>query len=346
MSYEIGINTIRLNPGSRPAHTEYCSNDALIRKVTGLDPKQDGSTHARFREEWDIDFIWTINDGPVGWGQRGRTTDMGHGEFLEGGVDKREPIHCPFEDVEEVWAFDAVEEYGLPDFDDLVAYYEKWYIGGQAACPGQVYPGGYYKTIVSGAIEAFGWDMLLLAASDRERFDKVLDSFFRLSLHHLKAWAETSIEVFMSHDDMVWSEGAFMHPDFYRRSIFPRYKELWRVLKDAGKVLLFTADGDYTEFLDDIAEAGVDGFCFEPMVPLKTVVEKFGDTHAIIGSDVDCRTLTFGTSDDVRAQIDSSLETAGDCPGYMFAVGNHIPSNVPVENAQFYISYLRAHWQR
>jgi hypothetical protein len=30
----------------------------------------------------------------------------------------------------------------------------------------------------------------------------------------------------------------------------------------------------------------------------------------------------------------------------MFAVGNHIPSNVPVENALFYFDYLRRHWQR
>ncbi len=346
MSYRIGMDTIRLRPCERLAHTEYCSNDALVRAVTGLDPAKDDRARRLFNEAWQLDFLWLTNDGPVPWAARGRTTDMGHGEFLEGGVDRRDAKPCPFASVEEVWAFDAVEEYGLPDFDGLVDYYERCHRSGRSADPEQVCPGGYYKTIVSGAIEAFGWEMLLTAASDRGRFEKVLDGFFRLSLHHYRAWAKTSIEVFMCHDDMVWSAGPFMHPDFYRRAIFPRYKELWRVLKDAGKVVLFTSDGDYTMFLDDLAEAGLDGFCFEPMVDLDEVVRRFGETHVIIGSKVDCRTLTFGTRDAIKAQVDATLELAGDCPGFMFAVGNHIPSNVPVGNALFYFDYLSANWRR
>jgi len=346
MSYRIGMDAIRLRPSDRLAHTEYCSNDALVRAVTGLDPSKDGRAGKRFNEAWQLDFLWLINDGPVPWSQRGRTTDMGHAEFLEGGVDMRAARPCPFRSVEEAWAFDAVEEYGLPDFDELVRYYEGWHRQTQGANPEQVCPGGYYKTIVSGAIEAFGWDMLLTAASDQGKFERVLDGFFRLSLHHCRAWAETSIQVFMCHDDMVWSEGPFIHPDFYRRVIFPRYRELWRVLKEAGKVVLFTADGNYTMFLDDLAEAGLDGFCFEPMVDLDEVVRRFGRTHVIIGSKVDCRTLTFGSTDAIKAQVDATLELAADCPGFMFAVGNHIPSNVPVANALFYFDYLSSNWGR
>jgi len=30
----------------------------------------------------------------------------------------------------------------------------------------------------------------------------------------------------------------------------------------------------------------------------------------------------------------------------MFAVGNHIPSNIPVANGLFYFDYLRKHWKR
>ncbi|MBN2309923.1 MAG: hypothetical protein JXR94_13195 [Candidatus Hydrogenedentes bacterium] len=339
MSYQVGIDTIHLRPTPRLAHTEYCSNDPLKRAVAA----ESGQS---FEDAWDFDFIWSVNDGPVPWWERGRVTDMGHAEFLEGGVDRRQPKTCPFTDPEQVLEFDAVAEYKLPDFDELVAYYEKAYRDGQAAHPNQVFTGGYYKTIVSGAIEAFGWEMLLMAAADLERFERVLDSIFRLSLHHYNAWAETSVEVCISHDDMVWTEGAFVHPDFYRRVIFPRYAELWAPLKRAGKKLLFCSDGNWTAFLDDIAAAGADGFIFEPMVPLKTVVEKFGQSHVIVGSDVDCRTLTFGDRPAIQAEIDSTLELAFDCPGFMFAVGNHIPSNVPVENGRFLFDYLSAHWER
>ena len=336
MSYRIGIDTINLRPTPRLAHMEYCSNDALVRHV-GED---------RFTDWLQMDVDWRTNDGPVPWSERGRTTDMGHAEFLEGGRDRRDTVHCPFSSVEEVWAFDAVEEYGLPDFDDLVTFYEDLYQNARKERPDMVEPGGYYKTIVSGAIEAFGWDMLLQAAADRDRFEKVLDGIFRLSMHHYRAWAETSIEVFICHDDMVWSEGAFMHPDFYRRVIFPRYEKLWSVLKESGKKILYCSDGDFTEFVDDLAAAGADGFIFEPLTDLETVVERFGRTHVIASSKVDARTLTFGTKDQIRAEVDATLELAFECPGFVFAVGNHIPSNVPVENAVFYIEYLKENWSR
>ena len=94
------------------------------------------------------------------------------------------------------------------------------------------------------------------------------------------------------------------------------------------------------------AEAGADGFIFEPVVPLEMVVEKFGQTHVIMGSRVDCRTLTFGGKDEIKAEVDATLELAADCPGFVCAVGNHIPSNVPVENAQFYFEYLSDNWHR
>ena len=335
MSYQIGIDTIHLRPTTRLAHTEYCSNDAIVRHI-GED---------RFAEWMELDFAWSVNDGPVGWDERGRSTDMGHAEFLEGGRDRRDTVCCPFNDVEEVWAFDAVEEYGLPDYDELVAFYEKSYTEAQSGMD-QVFTGGYYKTIVSGGIQAFGWDMFLQAAADWDRFERVLDSFFRLSMHHYRAWADTSVEVFICHDDMVWTQGAFMHPRFYRRAIFPRYKQLWRVVKEAGKTLLFCSDGDFTEFLDDLADAGADGFIFEPMTDLEAVVSKFGKTHAIVSSKVDARTLTFGTKQRIKAEVDATLELAFECPGFMFAVGNHMPSNIPVENFRFYIEYLKQNWTR
>jgi hypothetical protein len=346
VSYDIGMRAIRLEAPERLGHTEYCSNYALIRAVTGLDPRTDSSAWRKFHDAWEYDFLWIADDGPVGWEKRGRTTDMGHAEFLEDGIDRRDTVHCPFKTVEEVLSFDAVEEYGLPDFDELVAYYEQAHRNAKEGNPNQVCPGGYYKTIVSGAIQAFGWDMLLAAAADRERFDRVLESFFRLSLHHFQAWAKTSIEVFLCHDDMVWTQGAFMHPDFYRASIFPRYRKLWDVIRETGKPVLFCSDGDFTEFVDDIAAAGADGFIFERLTSLDYVVERYGKTHSIFGSKLDCRTLTFGTREQIKREVDETLEIARDCPGFFFAVGNHMPSNIPVDNALFYFDYLRENWFR
>ncbi len=345
MSYQIGIDALNLRPSWRLAHTEYCSNAALKRVVTGLaddDPRCEGE----FAQRWELDFIWSTNEGPEPWETRGRVTDMGHAEFLEGGVDWRQPKPSPFRNVEEVLSFDAVAEYGLTDYGKLVSYYTESYRRAQAYYPDAVFTGGYYQTIFSGAIAAFGWERLLEAAAYRDRFARVLESIYQQTMHHVRAWAETPIDVFMCHDDMVWSQGPFMRPDFYRAEVFPRFKALWSVLKRAGKKVVFTSDGQWGMFADDIVEAGADALCFEPMMPLEPVVAKYGRTHCIISSKVDARTLTFGTRPQIRAEIDATLALAKDCPGFMFAVGNHIPSNVPVENALFYFEYLREHWER
>jgi hypothetical protein len=346
MSYEIGMQAMKLQSPERLAHTEYVSNYALVRAVTNRDPRtDDGAMHA-FSDAWDMDFLWVTNDGPVDWEKRGRVTDMGHAEFLEGGTDRRDSVTCPFEDVEDVFAFDAVKEYGPPDLDELTQYYERTNSQNQRINPQQIYTGGYYKTVVSGAIQAFGWDMFLRAAADRKRFAKVLESFAELTLHHARAWARTSIQVYIQHDDMVWSEGAFMYPAFYRSAIFPHYKRMWDVLHEAGKTVLFCSDANFTEFVDDIAQAGADGFIFEPMTSLDYVVSRYGQTKVIIGSKVDCRTLTFGTKSDIKYEVDETLKLAKQCPGFVFAVGNHIPSNVPVDNALYLFDYLTSNWRR
>jgi len=340
MSYRIGKAALNLQRTERVARTEYNDNWEIIRYYTGKDPRPHPEAEREFNDAIHLDFLWRTNDGPVPWEERGRTTDMGHATYVADGSDRREPQASPFATVEEVLAFNAANEYGLPDFAELTAYYQSWYQREQAAND-QVIPGGYYRTLISGAIAAFGWEMLLLAAGeDGDRFgEEVLGSFFELSLHHAEAWAETSIEFFMCHDDMVWTQGPFMRPDSYRRYVFPRYQEIWRPLKEAGKRILYTSDGTFDMFLDELIEAGADGFCFEPTNDLEKLVSRCGKTHALIGG-MDCRTLTFGTMEDIERELRWVLEVTKDCPGFMLAIGNHLPANIPLENAVHYLELV------
>ncbi len=337
MSYEIGRKALNLQMTERVAHTEYNDHWEFVRYITGKDPLKDPSAWQEFNDLLDLDYQWTVNDGPEPWGTRGRVTDMGHAVYVEGGTDYRKPQPSPFQEAEDVLSFDAVQEYGLTDFTKLVDYYENWFKQTQAGC-NQVISGGYYQTLVSGAIAAFGWDMLLLAAGeDPERFaETTLEGIFQQSLHHYRAWSKTSIEFFMCHDDMVWTEGPFISPDFYRTYIFPCYKQLWDVLREAGKKVLFTSDGTFDMFYEDLAAAGAHGFCFEPTNDLAALVEGYGKTHVIMGG-ADCRTLTFGTKEDIKKEMEEVFNLCKDCPGFVFATGNHLPANIPLEHLVYYL---------
>jgi hypothetical protein len=332
MSRQLALDTLALKTVPRFARTEYS-----LEYQPGWDTPDRAAGLRALYARWDLDFLWTTDDGLRGdWGRWGRSTDMGHAEYATGGTDMHTPGQCPFATPEEVWAFDAVAEYGLPPMAEQVAAYEALLQRRRSEFPGQFSTGGYYKTIVSGAIQAFGWDLLLEAAADPVRMERVFDGFFRRTLFHMEAWALTSAEAVIQHDDFVWTAGAFMRPEIYRSVIIPRYAELWKPLKRAGKKVLFCSDGDFREFAADIVAAGADGLIFEPVMEFGEMTEKFGGTTVLVGSAVDCRDLTFGSWEAVRASIVRSVDLARRCRGVILATGNHLPSNIPAEMLERY----------
>ena len=347
MSRQLALDTINFKPVGRLAHTDYSLDYHvnLVRKKTGLEPSHPDASR-KFMDACNIDFLFGTDDGLHGnWGTRGRATNMGHAVYASDGSDMTSPAQSPFNTEEDVWAFDAASEYGLPDFNEQVAAYENITVSAREKYPGQLVTGGYYKSIVSGAIAAFGWEMLLLAASDPIKMEKVLDGIFRFTLHHMKAWAETSAEVIIQHDDFVWTGGPFMSPEFYRKAIIPRYAELWKPIHAAGKKLLFCSDGNFMELAKDVAEAGADGFIFEPMNDFGYMVKNFGQTKVLVGSYVDCRDMTFGKWENVKADMDKTFAAAKDCKALIFAVGNHLPANIAEEMMENYLDYLEANSQ-
>ncbi len=337
MSRKIGMDTICLRPTPRLAHTEY-SMDYHTRYLEKL-----GKSIA---EAWEFDLAWCINNGPLNWSEQGRVTDMGHAVYAADGSDQRQPAASPFTDVEEVHAFDPFKEYDIPGHRELVRFFDDWYQKSQAAAPEQVVTGGRYVSLISAALEIFGWDMLLTAAADQERFAQVLERLGEYSIRHAEAWAETSIEAYIQHDDMVWTSGPFLDPAFYRGVIFPLYKRMWAPLRKAGKKVLFCSDGLFSMFMKDVAACGADGFIFEPDNDLDWVTRHFGQTHCLVGSKVDCRTLAFKPWEAVQAEMDATFRLAKGCPGFMWAVGNHIPANVSDAMCDRYMNYLRANWNR
>lgn len=341
MSKEVALKNINLEPCDRWAHTQYSLGYHLpylerMARVERTDPRFE----VAWRDAFSIDFNWSINDGLIDWAKSGRITDLGHASYAADGTDQRASQECPFNSPEEVWSFDAIAEYGLPDEREQIASYDERVQNARTGMPGQLTTGGTYKTIVSGAIQSFGWDMLLMGASDPAKMENVFDNFFRRSMFLHKCWAQTSVEVILTHDDFVWSSGAFMHPNIYRKVIIPRYAELWKIAHAAGKKVFFCADGNFTEFAGDIVNAGADGLVFEPMNDFDFMVDNFGRSTCLVGSFVDCRDLTFDNWEKVQADINRTFERLNDCRGAIVAVGNHLPSNIPDDMLQRYFDEL------
>jgi len=327
MSYERGIAAIRLQSPPEIPHTQYITHPRLENALAGV-PRDNPEFAPRLAKALDLDFIWWT-DGPD---VKGKFTDMGHCVWQDDGSDYRLPGDYAFKTTEEALAFDPVAEYGLPDVNRQADSYQAWWKETQAKTDA-VLPGGLYRSLFSFCIHTFGWETFLSAAAeDEERFDKVLDGYFKIIMAYTQAWAKTDIEVFLTHDDIVWTAGPVFRPKWYRDHVFPRYRKYWEVVRNAGKKVLFCSDGNFDEFVDDIAAAGAQGFIFEPLTNLDYIVRRYGKTHVIIGN-ADTRALTFGKKEDVRREVQRCMTLGRTCPGFFFAVGNHIPPNVPLENA-------------
>lgn len=342
MSFEDGWAAINLDMPGRIPRTEYSAEMhwPLIKAVTGIDvgvnspPEQQTRAGAAFMAAWNYDFVWsTLIDHQEFGSWR---TDMGHAEYAAGGVDRRDSIYSPFKDPEEVLGFDPWERLGPRDKQELVRRFEAHYRANCALCPSAVNMTGIYISLISGFIDLFGWEMLLLAAgTDPAGFGELANRYASWIQQYFDALAETDVPVVMVHDDIVWSSGPIFRPAWYRQYVFPNYKKYLAPLRESGKKIMFCSDGNFNEFIDDIAAAGVHGFVFEPLTDLAYIVEKYGQTHAIIGN-ADTRILLLGTREQIRAEVERCITLGRDCPGYFLAVGNHIPPNTPVENALYY----------
>jgi hypothetical protein len=342
MSYDDGWAAINLEMPKRIPHTEYSieSHWRLVTLVTGIEVGPHSSDAVKdqarlaFMRAWNYDFFWTTLIGRKEFGDC--CTDMGHAEYAEGGVDRRDTVSCPFTDVEEVLSFDPWEKLGARDKKELTRRFEEHYRSQCAAHDFGVNMTGVYVTLISGFIDLFGWDMLLLAAgTDPGRFGELANRYTSWIQQYFDALAAANVPVVMIHDDMVWTAGAIFRPSWYRQYVFPNYKRYFAPLRDSGKKIMWTSDGNYTEFIDDIAAAGVHGFVLEPLTDMGYIVEKYGQTHAIIGN-AETRVLLSGSKADIRAEVERCIKLGRDCPGYFLAVGNHIPANTPVESCLYY----------
>ncbi len=344
MSYDDGWAALNLKMPKRIPRTEYSAESHwdLINAVTEipvtLDSPDDVKNHARKTftspEHWNYDFFWKTGIGGSFLGKF--RTNMGHAVYAAGGTDYNDNITSLFQTPEDVLAFDPLENLDIPDHSKTVDFFSNDYQNAVDRHPTGVNMSGTYISCVSGLIDMFGWDMLLMAmGTDSEKMGHLTNRYAEYMQHYYNALAETDVPVVMIHDDIVWTSGPFTSPDWYRKYVFPNYKKYLAPLIDSNKKIMFTSDGNYSLFIDDIADCGFNGFVLEPTTDMNYIAETYGKTHCFIGN-ADTRILLSGSREDIYNEVKRCFDIGKDCPGFVMAVGNHIPSNTPVENAIYY----------
>lgn len=349
MCYERAVSTLHLEESNKVAQVEFLQHTDFVAKVSGLDPfKHSEEALSRTYDRLDLDMIWFTYDPLHPW-----SSAKNRGDYFTVRTDswsKAFPTtwHETFtvKSVDEILEFNPFETWEIPSLNELSEHFQKTHSRVQTLYKSQLVPGGTYLTCFMWLIMLFGLKWTIKAAYyEPKRFKKLLDRFGELSLLQAKAWAQTDIKAFISHDDICGTQGPFFPHEWMRKHLFPWYKRLWSELKPKGITVLFCTDGNMTSIVDDVAEADADGFIIEECCDLKRIAEKYGNDKAIIGG-VDISILTYGTVEDVYKEVKRCLTTAGSYPGYFINVSGSIPDNVPIRNLEAYFQAVNKYGRR
>ena len=349
MSLQRGMAALQLEmPGEVP-RTEYSAHNYhwdLVQKVTGIEVNEQSDEAIKrrateaFVRAWDYDIVWHVMRLDDVFGRY--RTRMGHASFAASNADFDAEQSCSFKDEDAVLDFDPREALERPAHTQLVDMFNRDYENSCRRFPDTVNMTGTYITLISGLIDLLGWDMLLATAGyDLDEFGALANRYAEWMMQYMRALADCKSPIIMQHDDIVWTDGPFMNPDWYRKYIFPNLKRYIDVLKGAGKTVLFTSDGNFTTFLEDVVRAGADGFVMEPCTDMEHAARRYGKSHVIVGN-ADTRILLQGNRAAITAEVQRCMDIGKPCPGFIMAVGNHIPANTPVDSALYYNQeYLR-----
>jgi uroporphyrinogen decarboxylase len=146
------------------------------------------------------------------------------------------------------------------------------------------------------------------------------------------------VDVVMIGDDLAGQAGPLFSPDFYRRRVKPRQKQLVghiKTLTDA-KIWYHTC-GSCFEFIPDLIDNGIDilnpvQISAENMSP-RALKQRFGDTLAFWGGGIDPQhILPFATPDRIRKHVQENMEIFKAGGGYIFNNVHNIQAEVPPEN--------------
>lgn len=210
-------------------------------------------------------------------------------------------------------------------------YPAEWGDHAPAGSPAFVF---FYNTMFMWPMLVFGYQNFLTLCLE-PAFERIMDEFAEINRRVFRAFARLPVNFVICHDDIVLTTGPVCSPQWMHKFIFPRYEEFWGIVKAAGKEVIFMADGCMDAFVDDVMACGARGIISEPYTNYKAIARRYKD--CFIAGEGDNRVLMRNNPAEIRAMVESMVETGRMSGGYMMCIGNHIPFNVPPEAVKRYL---------
>ena len=180
-----------------------------------------------------------------------------------------------------------------------------------------------------------GMENLLMDMVEAPEFvEELLDAITEYNLGIIEESCKLPIDFCMFGDDWGQQRGLIMGPAKWRRLLKPRLARMYGAAKRTGRYVFIHSCGDVDELFPDLIEIGLD--CFNPFQPevmdVYALKREYGRHLTFYGGVSTQRTLPYGSTDDVRAEVRRLCAEVGREGGYICAPAHAVPGDAPVEN--------------
>lgn len=162
---------------------------------------------------------------------------------------------------------------------------------------------------------------------------------YQIALYdHVLAEVGPYVQVVMVAEDLGTQTAPMVSPKTYRRMIKPAQKRVWQFIKSRTDAQLFLHScGSVRAFIPDLIEIGVD--ILNPVQVAATGMDpkelkaEFGKDLTFWGGGCDTqKVLTFGTPDEVEAEVRQRIAELAPGGGFVFNQIHNVQPQVPAEN--------------
>jgi uroporphyrinogen decarboxylase len=266
------------------------------------------------------------------WGIVRRQVYYGDGRYYW------ELAHSPLAEA----SVEGLESYPWPDTSD------PGYTAGLAEEARALYEETDFAIVADGGFKSFwelgylmrGHEQLLMDTALNPEFvkalmQKLLEINIKMTGRFLDA-VGPYIQVIRAGDDLATQKGPFFSHQTYRTLIKPAHKAFFDFVKSKTEAKIFYHScGNVTEFIDDLAEIGVD--ILNPVQvsaigDTAALKARFGNKVVFWGGIDTQRVLPQGSAEDVEAEVRRRIRDLGPGGGYVVASVHNIQPDVPPEN--------------
>ena len=243
----------------------------------------------------------------------------------------------PVKDIEEVY------DWPYPDPNDPNIFYgipekiRKTQDDGYAAYVGQ------YYTMFERAWAMTGYtDFLTYCYTDPDAVEFLLDRITENKIRMAERICELNPDIGHTGDDLGLQTGGVMSLEMFRKFFKPRYEKIWGVYKRHGIPVMHHSCGDCSMYIPDMIDAGLDMLhtVQQTAMDISMLSREYGKDLSWFASTDTVSVLEKGTPDDVRRNVDYTVEQLGKYNGLLLSMINIMPT-APFENVKAAIEQIK-----